>query len=256
MFEFCKSLAVHLLPQSVISRLRVWVRRLRGRYMAVANSDRSAAHVFSEIYERNLWGGESSTFYSGSDISDNPAVSYISLVLSFIEKRKVKSVVDLGCGDFKVGRQIAEACETYIGIDVVPALVKHLRETYSNSHISFACLDASVDELPSGELCLVRQVFQHLSNRQITSILEKLPLFKYVIITEHYPNRQDFRSYNLDKVHGRDTRLDYGSAVYLDRPPFNIKAQTLLLETQPSKKAENIDDVYSSGFLRTYLVEL
>jgi hypothetical protein len=140
MFEFCKSLAVHLLPQSVISRLRVWVRRLRGRYMEEANSDRSAAHVFSEIYERNLWGGESSTFYSGSDISDNPAVSYISLVLSFIEKRKVKSVVDLGCGDFKVGRQIPEACETYIGIDVVPALVKHLRETYSNSHISFACL--------------------------------------------------------------------------------------------------------------------
>ena len=164
--------------------------------------------------------------------------------------------IDLGCGDFNIGRQISEACETYTGIDVVPTLVKYLQNTYSNFNINFLCLDASIDKLPPGEVCLVRQVFQHLSNSQIEAILKNLSSFKYVIVTEHYPDQKSFRSYNLDKVHGRDTRLDYGSAVYLDRAPFNIKKQTLLLETQPSAKAGNVNDVYGSGFMRTYLVQL
>ena len=256
MFNYCKSIAVRWLPPKMVTSLRGLVRRLRGRYIANLNSDKSSKDVFSEIYEKNLWGGKVGTFYSGSEISDIPAGLYIDVVRNFMRDREVRSVVDLGCGDFKIGRQISEACESYVGVDVVPALIEHLRDEYSSSRVSFACLDASLDDLPSGDLCLIRQVLQHLSNEQISRILKKLSTFKYLIVTEHYPNDSNFRSFNMDKVHGRDTRLDYGSAVYLQNPPFNVGSQTLLLQTQPSIKPGDVHDVYRSGFLRTYLVDL
>ena len=95
MWGLSKSLAVSLLPQSTASRLRVGVRRLRGLYIARVNSERDAKEVFSEIYHRNLWGGEINTFYSGSDVSDKPAISYVSTIVGFIEKNKIRSVIEL-----------------------------------------------------------------------------------------------------------------------------------------------------------------
>ena len=82
--------------------------------------------------------------------------------------------------------------------------------------------------LPDAELCLVRQVFQHLSNDQIRSIIDKLRKYKYVIVTEHYPAPDRLRVPNLDKPHGADIRLYDSSAVYLDQPPFNASVDLLL----------------------------
>jgi hypothetical protein len=61
--------------------------------------------------------------------------------------------------------------------------------------------------LPDGDVCLIRQVFQHLSNAEVNEVLRKLNKFKKVYITEGYPVEESSRlnpdkptSYDLDRL--------------------------------------------------------
>src|SRR5262249_41309949 len=83
------------------------------------------------------------------------------------------------------------------------------------------------------DLCLVRQVLQHLSNHQIGAVLRKLQQYPLVMITEHYPAPDAAAIVpNKDKAAGADTRITDGSAVFLDRPPFNLAIVQLLVDVE------------------------
>jgi hypothetical protein len=90
--------------------------------------------------------------------------------------------------------------------------------------------------LPDGDLCLVRQVLQHLSNAEISKVLENVRKYKYLIVTEHYPNPVIKMKPNLDIPHGPTVRLRYDSAVVLDKPPFNLKNTQLLLDVEAEEE--------------------
>ncbi len=81
-------------------------------------------------------------------------------------------------------------------------------------------------------MCLIRQVLQHLSNAEISRVLENANKYKYLIVTEHYPNPAAKLKPNLDIPHGPTVRLQYDSAVVLDKPPFNLKNIELLLDIE------------------------
>ena len=95
------------------------------------------------------------------------------------------------------------------------------------------CSIDGVISLPPADLCLIRQVFQHLSNQQIAEVLAKLGVFSHVIVTEHYPAQLRGCVPNLDKPPGPDTRLLDGSAVFLDQPPFDGTTRLLLTTEAP-----------------------
>jgi hypothetical protein len=84
-------------------------------------------------------------------------------------------------------------------------------------------LDIAVDDLPSGDCALLRQVLQHLSNTEIQSIVSKLTDFKYVIVTEHLPEG-DFAP-NKEIISGQGIRLKKQSGLNLLAPPFNFKVK-------------------------------
>ncbi len=196
------------------------------------NKNKTTAEVFSNIYKNNKWGGAKGEFYSGTGSTTKHAIKYAETIKSFIKSNNIKTVVDLGCGDFNVGQQIQGDNTCYTGIDIVPDLIKRNQELYSNAATTFMCLNIIEDNLPEGELCLIRQVLQHLSNKQIQNILKKTQLFKYVIVTEHYPSEVVSITPNKDKPHGEDTRIYDNSAVYLDRAPFNITISETLLDVE------------------------
>ncbi len=132
----------------------------------------------------------------------------------------MRSIVDLGCGDFSVGRQILEGSSVrYTGIDVVPELIEHHKSTVQHPRASFQCADITNDPLPAADLCLVRQVLQHLSNGEIVRVLANLRNFSQILISEDVPVHP--KSFNRDKPHGPDVRSYYGSGVYVERPPFS-----------------------------------
>lgn len=214
---------------------------------------RSPRSVFTAIYANKLWGGSEEALFSGSGSRGSVASAYVDCVRSFIEARGIRTVVDLGCGDFYIGHQIAKACDSYIGVDVVPMVVDRLVEKYANERIRFTCLDITKDRLPSGELCLIRQVLQHLSNAQIQRALRNLSRYSQVIVTEHYPPDDGVTARNVDKMPGADTRLSVGSAVYLSDPPYDLANLELLLEVPLPADRDRAVPVWKTGVLRSYL---
>jgi SAM-dependent methyltransferase len=134
--------------------------------------------------------------------------------------RGIESIADLGCGDFQVGQRITSRCDVkYVGVDIVQAMVARNQISFGNDRISFLCADLAVDGLPDADLCLIRQVLQHLSNAEIHAVLENISHYKYALISEHVPKRP--KSFNRDKPHGPDVRAYCGSGVYLERTPFS-----------------------------------
>ena len=197
---------------------------------------RSTKEVFTEIYAENIWNNREPhadkefPFYSGPGSGETAAHPYADCVNAFISKHAIQTVVDLGCGDFRVGGRIARPPIDYIGVDIVDPLIQANRARFGNDHIQFRCLDIITDELPKGDLCLVREVLQHLSNSQIATILSKLKAFKWVIVTECHPGPPGSFKPNRDKPHGNESRAHWNTGVVLTAPPFSIPNVTLLLD--------------------------
>lgn len=199
-------------------------------------ADKSVAETFSEIYEKNVWGGAKGEFYSGEGSTRKYSERYAESIRKFIAENDVKSVVDLGCGDFRVASKFVSGDFHYTGCDVVSSLVEHLNSKFAGRNTEFRCVNIVEDELPDGDLCLIRQVLQHLSNAEIESILQKARKYKYLIVTEHYPHPKAAAVPNLDIPHGPDMRLHFDSAVYLDKPPFNLQNIKLLLDVEAEEE--------------------
>ena len=206
-----------------------WGKRLYHAARGWVNRRRSTADVFSAIYSVRHWGIQGE-FDSGVGTADDGVTGpYLRVLFEQIERLGVTGAdfVDLGCGDFKVGAQVAALAGSYVGVDVVPDLVKFLNGKYGSAKLSFRCMNMVEDELPAGEVCFIRQVLQHLSNEQILQILPKLRAYKHIFITEHVPNRTQPYKPNVDKAQGPDIRLYWHSGVFLDQAPFSIPAGQL-----------------------------
>lgn len=194
---------------------------------------RSPTEIFSEIYRNNWWGGRPGELYSGDGSGVETSASFVQTVCEYVDRHALRSVVDLGCGDFRVGSQLLRPGLTYTGVDVVPALVESHQRTFARAGVEFVAVDIVDDELPDGDLYLLRQVLQHLSNAQIGRVLAKLRNKPHVIIAEHHPAPRRLRRPNLDKPAGRGIRVPYRSGVYPDRAPFSFPCRVIATHPVP-----------------------
>ena len=116
-------------------------------------------------------------------------------------------------------------------------MIRSHQKNYGSEHIHFKCLDIVDDELPDGDLCVIRQVLQHLSNDDVSRVLAKLKKYKYVIITNSQTPKAQAYSYNADIRTGHHIRTGILSGLYLDEPPFSLKTELLL--NIPEKRSKD-----------------
>ncbi|MFC4268016.1 class I SAM-dependent methyltransferase [Polaribacter marinivivus] len=205
--------------------------------------------VMQQIYEANLWGKNGDDFYSGEGSHHpNIVVPYVKVVSSFLTSFKNPiTICDLGCGDFNIGSQLLSFSKEYFAVDIVPELIEHLKKQYPQKEVSFFCLDIAKDELPKADCVIIRQVLQHLSNKEIKEIVSKLYDYKYVILTEHLPIGK-FEA-NKDIISGQGIRLKKKSGLDITKSPFNFKfKKTVVLN--------NFDLENNKGKIVTTLFEL
>jgi SAM-dependent methyltransferase len=188
--------------------------------------------IFREAYSNHLWGSDPHTqFFSGVGSRGEAVEVYANQMARLLEQHAAElgrplTVVDLGCGDFQVGYALLTRVPelTYIGCDIVPEVIEYNRKTYANERISFHRLDIVADPLPKGDVCLVRQVLQHLSNAEIMRFLQRAN-YEYLYITEGQPAIQE-GPINPDKATSADIRFDWskghGRGVELDKPPYTL----------------------------------
>jgi hypothetical protein len=149
--------------------------------------------IFTKIYENSTWGNNGMKEYkgssgTGSDIEYNNK-TYVPFLKNFIKENNIKSVVDLGCGDFRCGHIIYDDLDVkYIGYDAYKMVVEYNRTRYDPSKYTFINLDfnGKKEEIVGGDLCILKDVIQHWSNNSITTFLDYLTeskKFKYILIT-------------------------------------------------------------------------
>jgi hypothetical protein len=221
-----KTILRNLLPSFLVER----IRRFRRYVEREANRRRTVEEVFTDIYAKSKWGGKTGEFCSGGGSTDEKIVSpYVSMVAALAVREAFQGLtfVDLGCGDFRVGKQLLPLCSRFIGVDIVKPLIVRNQELYGSKTTQFLHLNIIDDELPQGGVCFLRQVLQHLSNEQISKVLRKLGTYRWVFITEHYPQDNDAIVPNREKPHGGDIRTYENSGVYLTEPPFSLPLHTI-----------------------------
>jgi Methyltransferase domain len=247
-----RSTARKILPRSVVAAYDGY----RQANLSRRNQRMTTEEVFTDIYSNNRWGGQSGSFCSGNGSREisvvSPYVAKITAELSRIGAASM-TVVDLGCGDYSVGRQLSSACGAYVGVDIVKPLIAYNQAAFASQNVSFRHANIIEDELPNGDICFVRQVLQHLSNDQIATIVPKLNQFRWCFITEHHPSPHRMLQPNKDKPHGETVRISLGSGVFLDEPPFNIPTTRyrLLFEVPGVLRIDQGD----AGLIRTYVLE-
>ena len=204
---------------------------------------KSNSEIFSEIYANNAWGKPTDAgekFRSGSGSHDEKIiVPYIETLIPLLTNNNIRNIVDLGCGDFGIMRHVLSAFSEagynffYTGIDVVADLIKYNAERFRHPNIRFICRDAAADNepLPDGDILIIRQVLQHLSNADIKKILDKASKFKFLFVTESIYDGADAVR-NIDFKASNYTRGALKSGVYLEHAPFNCKNIVHLLKLQ------------------------
>ena len=91
--------------------------------------------VFTEIYDKNKWGGGSGT---GSKMSRNNQ-KYIDILNEILNKYNIKTICDIGCGDWQFSKFIKYNTKdiNYLGIDCVKSVIDNNLKNYKDTNINF-----------------------------------------------------------------------------------------------------------------------
>lgn len=161
-------------------------------------SSKSREEAFSSIYKNHYWGTENRSG-PGSSISATKVTRRI--ISRIIKDYKIKSIVDVACGDFAWMPLLLEELAgsvSYTGCDIVKGLVTQHRENFPQ--YQFQSLDFVEQDIPASELIICRDALQHLPINDIKTALENFSTSgaKYLLATTHirrfgFRNRRDIK---------------------------------------------------------------
>lgn len=191
----------------------------------VSTGDHGLQSVFQQIYRNNDWGS-SGKVYSGVGSDPDKCSDYINFICHYIIRNKFRTVLDIGCGDFRVGAEIARRCPDtmFVAMDLVYEVIAVNKRTYSNlTNVHFGVINL-VEQVPvaDGDLVIVKDVLQHLSNQSIIKAISNISRYREIILVNYM--LPDYPVINEDKVDGkhiRGGRLDFSLA------PFGFTTETL-----------------------------
>jgi SAM-dependent methyltransferase len=168
--------------------------------------------VFSKIYREDEWRG------SGDGSSAEATREYRYFLEAFLRINRVRSVLDVGCGDWRFSRYVPWEGVQYLGMEVVPAVVEANTRKFAADNVRFVCADARTADLPPADLLLMKDVLQHWTNAEIKQFLPKVAAYRFALIT-NTTNRVEV---NRNCATGDFRYLD------LTRPPFDADAAVVL----------------------------
>jgi hypothetical protein len=185
--------------------------------------------VFERIYRNHAWGGVSRSGPGSDPIFTKPYIHFINSWLA--SHPEVRTIVELGCGDWSTTSQIELGERDYLGIDIVSSVVEENARRFGSARVRFLRSDFVGRPPPPADLLLAKDVLQHLSNASVLKFLQSsLGLCRFAIITNdssriaykpiffgiRIPRRLDVPNQDIDDGGSRSVRLR--------EPPFNVSA--------------------------------
>ena len=192
--------------------------------------------VFDQIYRDNVWGdGKGSGI--GSDA--NHVRPYTRFLQQFLLRKGIRSIVDLGCGDWQFSCELDLSGITYYGVDVASTVIESNRQRFEAANIKFHQLQ-SYEALPKADLLICKDVLMHLGRDEVNRIIQTaFPKYRFILITsdvqpysklgDAYLEARKIRQgmFNEDILTGQMTPFD------IRLPPYNLSAETVFSWTLP-----------------------
>jgi len=195
---------------------------------------------FTYVYENNEWGNNKNTSYNGSSGEGSTVEfnkdTYVPFLKKFIIDNNIKTVNDLGCGDFLCGRLIYDDLDvSYTGYDTYKKIVDYNTKNNPSPKYTFVHLDFfnNKEAIKNCDLCILKDVIQHWSCESIYIFLDYLINYKnikYILLCNDFNQTHD----NQDTING-------------GYRPLNLKYY-------PLKKYDPIK-IYKYNYKEIYLIE-
>ena len=181
--------------------------QLKGLALENINSktDSALTKSFNQIYALNKWG-----FRSGPGSDPEFAEPFIRMINDYLKRDDIESILDIGCGDFRLGKNYRLEKKDYTGLDVSSLIIEENRK-FETASIKFIQGDfESLQCERTWDLIIIKDVLQHLPNSSVINILNKIESHcKIALICN------DWSELNVDIVPGGYRRINLNGA------PFN-----------------------------------
>lgn len=159
-----------ILPVQVKQALKVVLRPIMSQ-PAAENEERhlQLKEKFSEVYEKNIFGGRVSRSGEGSDLIQTEIIrrELPNLVKDF----SIRTFLDAPCGDWYWMKETDLGVEQYLGVDIVDAMIEKHTKNFGSPSRTFLCLNLATDSLPKADLIFSRDCLVHLSFEDALKII-------------------------------------------------------------------------------------
>jgi len=142
-----------------------------------------------------------------------------SKIPELLNELKIKSILDVPCGEFNWFKEINFDKISYIGADIVADAIKNNNKKYSDNNKKFLNLNILKDQLPKVDLILCRDLLVHFSFKDIKRAIENIKKSgsMYLLTTSFISKKQ-----NTDIKMGEWRPLNLEAEPFLFKSPLKI----------------------------------
>lgn len=181
-------------------------------------SKNNLKNKFSEVYDKNIFGGSVSRSGEGSDLLQTEIVR--NEIPKIIREFKIKTFLDAPCGDWYWMQKTELEVEQYIGVDIVDALIEKNKEEFGNTTRIFKVLNLTKDTLPITDLIFSRDLLVHLNFEDAFKVIANFKKSGATyLLTTTFVNR------GLNE----ELKETFWRVLNLQQPPFNFPKPILLV---------------------------
>jgi hypothetical protein len=193
------------------------MRRIAARFHS---SSRSQQATFTAIYRANAWGDAESV--SGPGSTRARGADFQQELISLLDGRGVRSIVDAPCGDFNWMRQVLADRELlYTGVDLVEELTARNARDHAAPDRRFVSADITRDGLPRADLIICRDGLVHLSFADAQAAIENFRRSgsRYLLATTF-----------IERSRNRDVPTGGWRTLNLEAAPFHFPSPLALVD--------------------------
>lgn len=198
--------------------------------IAYSNPTDDRQDTFTQIFTSHFWsqpqngyvGKEETVSGYGSKLESTIVIR--NVLPQLFKQLNIAVFLDLPCGDFNWMKTVNLDNVSYIGADIVPALIAQNQKAYGNATRKFVHIDAVKDVIPQSQLILCRDCLVHLSIPDIKSAIKNFKKSGALyLLTTTYPKA-------LKSNH--DIKTGDWRPLNLELPPFNFAKPLLMIDEQ------------------------
>jgi hypothetical protein len=214
---------------------KIFISRFIQKYL---NQNFVRKFIFYLIYKTNHWNryqkiNKNNILVSGpgSIPGSIQTKNIIDNLDFFIKKNKIKSILDMPCGDFSWIQDLIKKNNyiNYTGYDIVEDIIFYNNKKYSKNNISFFCKDiVNETNFNNFDLVFIRDFFIHIDYVSINKILDNIKRSKVKFIA---------CSNNNNAINNKDIAVGQHRKINLTIEPFYMNEIFYAF-------SEGVDDCY------------